>query len=50
MRVINQIRRFIAFIFLGCPICYNLWVIEINHYCRHCPKCNNSFDVRIWKE
>jgi len=48
--IIDIIKRFWAFIFLGCPICYNIFVQKINHFHRYCPKCHNNFDIRIWKK
>lgn len=45
----NNIKKFISWIFYGCPICYNIFTVTVRKNIKYCPKCNNNYDIIIWK-
>lgn len=48
----NFLREWIAYLFLGCPICYNIIGIVRNERKKegYCPKCNNTYSYILWKK
>lgn len=47
--MIDKIRRILAYMFFGCPICYSLNTVKVYRFERHCLNCQNRYDVRIWQ-